>query len=375
MLAIVSFLCVPAESESDYLVIYADADQFGQVFSLLNPTWTKEHFQNLVFGESGDLYLIYATIESSSQEEFIIESWDVQADGTDMAINPYTSPRCIDQTFYLFETALDEAKTKLNGAKIGCFSNGIVGDTYEDLPSATKTGCETNDLPAGWSCCALKKHEDEIVELETQFTSTPKHFFVCPIWHSEKLGLLNPNINDASEIKIKYHTASNPVDEVWGTVYLSQKRDFVEFVSQGIMDFLNVTLDQLKGIDDPNAAAFEAQLNAANQSDKDGDGIPAIDDNCLTVANPDQLDTDGDGFGDACDYDDNGDNIPEDTPDDDPLNPNSSSKGYGQYFTPDPARGKGGCSLAAGTRFNPGSLFAIFTILIAVTSITLRRKD
>ncbi len=34
--------------------------------------------------------------------------------------------------------------------------------------------------------------------------------------------------------------------------------------------------------------------------DQDGDGITDLDDNCATVPNPDQLDSNGDGYGDAC---------------------------------------------------------------------------
>ncbi len=34
--------------------------------------------------------------------------------------------------------------------------------------------------------------------------------------------------------------------------------------------------------------------------DRDNDGIPDIDDNCLNIFNPDQADTNDDGFGDAC---------------------------------------------------------------------------
>jgi len=43
--------------------------------------------------------------------------------------------------------------------------------------------------------------------------------------------------------------------------------------------------------------------------DIDGDGVLLDVDNCLTVSNPDQRDTDGDGFGNYCDADLNNDNI------------------------------------------------------------------
>jgi len=43
--------------------------------------------------------------------------------------------------------------------------------------------------------------------------------------------------------------------------------------------------------------------------DADGDGIPDDIDNCLGVFNPDQRDTDGDGFGNRCDADFNNDGV------------------------------------------------------------------
>ncbi|NPV68374.1 MAG: hypothetical protein HPY64_14625, partial [Anaerolineae bacterium] len=43
--------------------------------------------------------------------------------------------------------------------------------------------------------------------------------------------------------------------------------------------------------------------------DQDGDGVPDASDNCPAVANPSQVNTDGDALGDACDPDDDNDGV------------------------------------------------------------------
>src|SRR5262249_46486135 len=67
-----------------------------------------------------------------------------------------------------------------------------------------------------------------------------------------------------------------------------------------------------------------------NPNDTDGDGIPNGIDNCPTVANPDQHDMDHDGIGDVCDPDADGDGISnsdEIAHGTDPLNPDTDGDG------------------------------------------------
>ena len=52
---------------------------------------------------------------------------------------------------------------------------------------------------------------------------------------------------------------------------------------------------------------YYVDVSAPPPPDQDGDGVPVASDNCPAVYNPAQTDTDGDGLGNECDLDDDGD--------------------------------------------------------------------
>lgn len=108
--------------------------------------------------------------------------------------------------------------------------------------------------------------------------------------------------------------------------------------------------------------------NSAPTTDSDGDGVPDVSDNCPSVPNAAQTDSDGDGIGDECDLnvpggDNDGDGIP-DGSDNCPAHPNPAQ-------TDSDGDGKGDeCDGTPGTPGGPTSVFAPLDLTVPADRIS-----
>jgi probable HAF family extracellular repeat protein len=109
-------------------------------------------------------------------------------------------------------------------------------------------------------------------------------------------------INDSGQV-VGY--SSTPASRGHAFVYSGgQMQDLNDLIPAGF----GWHLHEARAINNSGQIVGEGTINGGGQTrlflatpDSDGDGVGAEEDNCPSAANPEQLDTDGDGLGDACD--------------------------------------------------------------------------
>jgi hypothetical protein len=79
--------------------------------------------------------------------------------------------------------------------------------------------------------------------------------------------------------------------------------------TDAIVGFADTNRNGVRDAGEPDGSATRTWVDDNVEADEDGDGIVDSVDNCMSVPNPTQTNTDGDAEGDACDPDDDGDGV------------------------------------------------------------------
>ena len=141
--------------------------------------------------------------------------------------------------------------------------------------------------------------------------------------------LASPEGSPANQI-----TLSNYLENQAGTIAIAVPRD-----ACGVTQTMTVSLRATASNGRAMAPSTESMtytitgVGTCGPSDADRDGVPDEQDNCPTVANPDQADADRDGKGDLCDF-------------------NAFPPAVGRHATPNPATGPEGSELGVAGSFS-----------------------
>jgi hypothetical protein len=118
-------------------------------------------------------------------------------------------------------------------------------------------------------------------------------------WELHTNGLAGPSLTGATTLTGQYIPMQLTYDPVAHLVSASISGVPTPSIPYTAIGIEGVGMEAVEHVSFGIADNFSVRSAA----DADGDGVPDFRDNCLLIPNPDQLDADGDGYGNACDAD------------------------------------------------------------------------
>jgi len=193
--------------------------------------------------------------------------------------------------FFLPESAQGRAQIILTSASpITSSSLTILLDNYVALPSSIEI--RANVAGVGDKIVVANRRMDSYT---TNFLKTTSNRWTIALIYNQPLRITELNLFQENAAKVgskALRFLAQPGHDY--RVYSDPDRS----VTQNLREAGNLSLDR-----DVLKLPLRPPMNNPSYviSDVDRDGFPDISDNCVTIANPDQKDVNGNGRGDACD--------------------------------------------------------------------------
>lgn len=152
--------------------------------------------------------------------------------------------------------------------------------------------------PAFWAFCNTVTHTITVGATPWTIDFSPDGTLACTAPANANTGVIMDTATKT--VKVTLPVGTGPY---WVKFDPQGKNCYVTSPIDGKITIINAsTLSVFKNITTGGGAwtVDVRDIPTGGSTDSDGDGIPDSSDNCPTVANPDQADSDNDGTGDAC---------------------------------------------------------------------------